>query len=143
MRRRVQLGVGFVVYAIAFLLPAVKMAGDPSGPIVGWTCAVWSLVLPFQAVRNGAPGQEGVFCLLGLSGLVNPLILVYLGLWAWSTFVRIRWGLCAAVAAGAVSSWVYFVLQHFVPVVGHFLWIAGMGIMLTTEIGRPNNLVRN
>ncbi len=141
MRRRIQLVVGFAVYLIAFFLPAVKATdGDVAG-LQGWVCAAWSLVLSFAVLRGGLQSLKPDHFLLILSGLVNPLMVVYLGLWAWPRFARIRMGIGAAVGAGLVSSWVYLVTQKFALLAGHFLWVAGILIILSTEIGRPGKRV--
>jgi len=69
-----------------------------------------------------------------LSGIVNPLLLVYLVFCLWPKFVRIRAGLAVAILIGLVSTWSFFYLSHFLPAIGHFLWAAGILVILGGEL---------
>jgi len=65
-----------------------------------------------------------------LSGLVNPLLLIYLLFCIWPRFVGVRRVMCVAILVCMVGPWAYFHLEHFLPLIGHYLWVSGIVIIL-------------
>jgi hypothetical protein len=122
----------------AFFLTAINIvpAGPGSGSEPGWVCAVvatGSLAGIFKgSLASAAPDTV---CLM-LSGLVNPLLLVYLVFCLWPRFVRVRVGLAVVILIGLVATWWFFNFSHFVPAIGHYLWVAGILVILGGELAR-------
>jgi hypothetical protein len=77
----------------------------------------------------------GMICLI-LSGWVNPLVLLYLFFCIWRKFVRTRRVLAVAILICFVATWIFFVKAPMVPLIGHFLWVAGGLMILAGEVGR-------
>jgi hypothetical protein len=75
----------------------------------------------------------GLICLI-LSGWVNPLVLLYLVFSIWRRFVRIRRVLAAAVVVCIMATWVFFFKSAMIPLVGHFVWVAGGLMILAGEV---------
>ncbi|MGP8269424.1 MAG: hypothetical protein ACLQLH_05105 [Terracidiphilus sp.] len=72
------------------------------------------------------------------SGLINPLILIYLPFSFFPRFKRVRLVLAAVVVVCMAATWAYFWITHLVPLIGHFMWIAGALMILAGEVaGRP------
>ncbi len=134
--------LGIVVFVTAFFLPAVRdghaSSGPGSAPIAGWTCAMVAISASagiLHLVSGAMQGKEllGACCLI-LSGWVNPLVLLYLFFCIWRKFVRIRRVLAVAILICFVATWVFFVKAPMVPLIGHFLWVAGALMILSGEV---------
>lgn len=132
--------VGIVLFAAAFFLPAARDAGagPGSGPMTGWMCAFVAGSATagiFHLSAAGLQGKDvqGVICLI-LSGWVNPLVLLYLVFSIWRRFVRIRRVLAAAILICIAATWVFFFKSAMIPLVGHFLWVAGAFMILAGEV---------
>ena len=139
---------GIAVFALAFFLQAVTMKGpgagsgpgsgpgSGSGPMAGWFCAWIALMAVGALFKTGMQQLEAQNVLLALSGLVNPLVLLYLGFSFTRRFARLRVGLAIAIAGCLVSTWVFFYLAKFVPREGHFLWVLGIALIVASEMVR-------
>jgi hypothetical protein len=142
MKLRLQLAIGFCIYVVAFLLPAIQSPGGGpgagpgtgTGPVAGWFCALIALFPMAALVRGQWAGVQPEALLLAASGLTNPLLLIYLLLRIWPRLVKARLVVGVLVLAGIVSSWVFMSKSSFKPLIGHYLWVAGIVIMLATEI---------
>jgi len=127
---------GLCLFVPAFFLPAITMVQSGPGPNSqpGWVCAVvatGSLAGIFKgSLASAAPDTV---CLM-LSGLVNPLLLVYLVFCLWPKLVRIRAGLAISILIGLVSTWWFLYLSRFLLAIGHFLWVAGILVILGGEL---------
>jgi hypothetical protein len=75
----------------------------------------------------------GAACLI-LSGWVNPLVVLYLFFCIWRKFVRIRRVLAEAIVICFVATWIFLVKAPMVPLIGHFLWVAGALMILVGEV---------
>jgi hypothetical protein len=142
--------VGIAVFVLAFFLQAVTMqgsgagsgtgagpgSGPGSGPMAGWFCAWIALMAVGAHFKTGVQGLEAQNVLLALSGLVNPLVLIYLGFSFSERFARLRLGLAIAIAACLASTWVFFCLAKFLPREGHFLWVLGIALIVASEMVR-------
>jgi hypothetical protein len=133
---------GTVLFVVAFFLPAVRDAhstgGPGSPPMSGWMCATVAMSasagIPHLA-SGTTQGKEllGILCLI-LSGWVNPLVLLYLFLCIWRKLVWIRRVLAAAILICFVASWVFLFKAPMIPLIGHFLWVAGALMILFGEV---------
>ncbi|MGD0631916.1 MAG: hypothetical protein ABR987_21495 [Terracidiphilus sp.] len=134
--------VGIVVFVVAFFLPAVRDAHTPSGPgslpMSGWMCATVAISASagiLHLVSGTMQGKDllGACCLI-LSGWVNPLVILYLFFCIWKKFVLIRRVLAVAILICVVATWVFFVKAPMVPLIGHFVWVAGALMILFGEV---------
>jgi uncharacterized membrane protein YraQ (UPF0718 family) len=125
--------LGFCIYVAAFFLPAIREvatpgAGEP-GIHEGWFCAWVTLVNTFSSQM-----WHSKDCLAILSGWINPLVLLYLVFLIWRKAVWPRRMVAGLVVAFMIGTWIYFYLVPLVPLIGHFLWIAGILMMLAGEV---------
>ena len=132
--------IGIVVFVIAFFLPAVRDAHTSSGPgslpMSGWMCATVAISGSAGILHASTmQGKDilGMICLI-LSGWVNPLVLLYLFFCIWRKFVRTRRVLAVAILICFVATWIFFVKAPMVPLIGHFLWVAGALMILVGEV---------
>jgi hypothetical protein len=132
---------GIVLFVVAFFLPAVRPGGTDTGPgsspMVGWSCALIAAastggIFHLEAAWQGKDAA-GAICLI-LSGWVNPLVIFYLAFSIWPRFVLIRRVLAVAILVCFVATWVYLFKAPMVPLIGHFLWVAGALMILAGEI---------
>ena len=142
--RIVSVIAGLCLLAPAFFLPAIKMVHTGPGPDseAGWVCAVMATASLAGIFKGSiASATPDILCLM-LSGLVNPLMLVYLVFCLWRKFFWVRLGLAIVILAGIASSWEFFYLSHFTPTIGHFLWVGGILVILAGEFaGRPQKRI--
>ena len=121
--------VGLIVFAVAFFLPAVGLAPHDDSPLMGWKCASIALTMPF--------GKEATFqldlLLVMLSGWLNFFVLLYLVLSFFKRLKLVRWVFVGLSAVSMISTWVFFARQHYVPLIGHVLWIVGALIIILPE----------
>jgi hypothetical protein len=128
--------IGFCVYVWAFFLSAVREAatpgGDPPTVFQGSRCAWITLV---NTINPDVWHSKDFLAVL--SGWINPLLLLYILL---LLFPRLRWPrriLAVMILAFMAGTWVFFHLHSLVPLEGHFLWIAGILLILAGEaVGR-------
>lgn len=81
-------------------------------------CALWSFVLPFTIP----------------SGCINPLILIYVVSIGQERPIRTRRILVAAVLFCILWTWVFFGISGVRPMIGLFLWIAGILLILVSGL---------
>jgi hypothetical protein len=132
--------IGIVLFVGAFFLPAVRdghtTTGPGSGPMSGWMCATVAISASAGILHAGTmQGKDilGMICLI-LSGWVNPLVVLYLFFCIWRKLVRIRRVLAVAILICFVATWVFFVKAPMVPLIGHFVWVAGTLMILFGEV---------
>jgi hypothetical protein len=126
---------GFLIYVVAFFLPAVRevaSGGDTPDVLQGSRCAWITLINSFSHEIWHSQNFLAI-----LSGWINPLIVLYL---IFLLFPKFRWP--RRIAAGLIvlfilGTWIFFYLYPLVPLVGHFLWIAGVLLILAGELRRP------
>ncbi|MDR3792729.1 MAG: hypothetical protein P4L03_05035 [Terracidiphilus sp.] len=115
--------VGLVIFFVAFLLPACR---DPFGTVYpGWKCAQITLG---ATVAPDAYTSWDVLAVL--SGLINPLAVLALLLSFSKRLYGLKLGFFLATVLFAACTWVFFFRAGVVPLVGHFLWIAGALILV-------------
>jgi hypothetical protein len=132
---------GIVLFVVAFFLPAVRTpgSGPEAGPFVGWVCAVSALIASAGIIHLGAAlqGKDAVGAIsLILSGWVNPLLLLFLIFSIRANWVRTRRGLAAAILVCLAATWVFLFKAPMTPLVGHFLWVAGIAAILGAQFVR-------
>lgn len=134
--------LGICVFVAAFYLPAVRGAGTGpgNGPMTGWMCAAVALAATGAIFHTAAAATEGkdlpgIICVI-LSGWVNPLMLLYLLFSIWQKFVRIRRALAVAILICFAATWFFFFKAPMIPLIGHFMWVAGALMILAGEVAR-------
>jgi hypothetical protein len=142
MIKRIVRLAGIAVFVVAFFLPAVRDPHTTSGPVSipmsGWMCATVAIsasagILHLASGTTQGKDLLGACCLI-LSGWVNPLVILYLFFCIWRKFVLIRRVLAVAILICFVATWVFFVKAPMVPLIGHFLWVAGALMILVGEV---------
>jgi hypothetical protein len=127
--------VGFLVFVAAFFLPAVRevaTGGDAPEVLQGSRCAWVTLVNSFSQELWHSQNFLAI-----LSGWINPLMVLYI---IFLTFPKFRWPrriVAGLIVLFVLGTWVFFYLYPLVPLVGHFLWIAGILLILAGEARRP------
>jgi uncharacterized membrane protein len=129
--------LGLCIFVAAFYMPAVRGAETGPGTMAGWMCAAVALAATggiFHAAAAATEGKDlpGIICLI-LSGWVNPLVLLYLLFSIWRKFVRIRCVLAVAILICFADTWFFFFKAPMIPLIGHFLWVAGALMILSGE----------
>ncbi|MGO9257897.1 MAG: hypothetical protein ACLQU1_16530 [Bryobacteraceae bacterium] len=119
------LGLGAMVYAISFALPAVGVTAYGSSTVSGWDCALVALTFVI------GPNASFSFPLFA-SGLINPMTLAYLVLRVLGKGSRVRRALAIATLSFVPLSW--YVIAHQLRVeIGHLAWVAGLLMMMAPE----------
>ncbi|MGD0941070.1 MAG: hypothetical protein ABR905_15305 [Terracidiphilus sp.] len=125
--------VGICIYVWAFFLPAVREIATPGGDapemLKGSRCAWITLINTLNPEM-----WHSKYFLTVFSGWINPLLVLYL---IFLLFPIFRWP--RRIAAGLIvafmtGTWVFFAMYPLVPLVGHFLWIAGILLILAGEV---------
>jgi hypothetical protein len=136
--------VGMFLWTIAFFLPAcdtLQSHGDD--PFLGWQCADLTLRM-MGPVTNEAIVHGWTRPLMILSGWTNPLTLSYLVVSLmnrWHTSMRY---LALGIIVCLIASWLFlFIIAHMMVLIGHFLWVAGILLILLPEWSRLRGLVGN
>ena len=127
--------LGICIFVVAFFLPACRDASTAVGSVgtlAGWQCAELSLSLV-----SGKDTFQSPFFLAFISGWINPLILLYLPFSLKPRFFKLRRILASAILICIAATWTFFAIAHFVPLIGHVLWIAGVLLILVAELSVP------
>jgi hypothetical protein len=123
------LWLGVMVYLASFFLPAVDVPDYPNTePVPGWLCAWTALSPPFNPKAWNVSGL-----LLLASGLINPLVLTYFGLWFWRGGRKLRRRIAIIALAFIPPTWIFLATQRTAVHIGHVAWIAGLLLMLGHE----------
>lgn len=125
--------LGFAIFAAAFYLPAIKevSASASDKGIVGYKCAILALELPWG--NDGAKilhDSPGMYFSILISGWINPVFLIVLGLVLIKPGSRVFWALRVVVLLMFIACWVVFIQMHFRPQLGYYLWMAGILLAL-------------
>jgi len=141
MIRRIIRIAGFAIFALAFFLPAVAPpateSGPGSGPVRGWVCAGFSLIPSGALIRHPVDATASKhwdeYALL-LSGWVNPLVLIYLLFCIRPGWIWRRRAVGAAILICLGGAWAFLAHEHLTLLVGHYLWVAGILMLLMPEL---------
>ena len=112
---------GLLIFALAFALPAVRLASSDAPTIIqpGWMCAMVATAASGSLVHHAEGSQfsgDISFSLpLILSGWVNPLFLLALVLGFWRQTILTRRILGGVILVCYVATWVFFVRAHVIP----------------------------
>jgi hypothetical protein len=124
--------LGILVFAAAFFLPACMKAAasadDTPDIYKGYICAGVTLI---NSLKPEFWHSQNFLAIL--SGWINPLIVLYL---IFLISPKFRWP--RRIVAGLIvlfmlGTWLFFYVYPLVPLVGHFLWIAGIVLILAGE----------
>lgn len=125
--------VGFCIYVWAFFLPAVREVATPINDtpemLQGSRCAWVTLVNTMNPEMWHSHYFLAVF-----SGWINPLLVLYLIFLLFPIFRWPRHIVAAIIAVFMIGTWIFFATYPLVPLVGHFLWIAGILLILSGEL---------
>jgi hypothetical protein len=125
--------VGICVYVWAFFLPAVRevatAGGDAPEMLRGTRCAWVTLVNTLNPEMWHSKYFLAVF-----SGWINPLLVLYLIFLLFPIFRWPRRIVAGVIALFILGTWVFFYQYPLVPLAGHFMWIAGILLILAGEL---------
>jgi hypothetical protein len=100
-------------------------------------------------IRHGFSGAGfdamGTICLV-LSGWVNPLAVVYLLFTLGSRYLNVRRILAVSLLICLIATWIFLAKAPMVPLVGHYLWVAGLLLIISPEVAavfKPDRLETN
>ena len=129
--------IGLLLYVVSFFLPALAGRVVTSDYAPGWACAFYSVTLswgdlPFP--RGGYFGDK-VFEWVSLliSSWINLMFLAALAFTWKGKPSRVASVLRIIVVAMIPFCWVVFVYEESYPREGHFVWIAGMLLVLFSK----------
>lgn len=131
---------GFCLFVVAFFLPA---GHDTSSHWPGWFAAAWTLANAYGVIVRPHYNQYLQECLLGLSGLVTPLVVLFVLLSLWRKAMTLRLftailGLLLLMVANVTIFWSGRLLDaRVIPLVGHYCWTAGILLLLVPELVTP------
>ena len=124
--------LGICIFVVAFFLPAIRDTSSElgsAGTLFGYECARLSLALVTAKDTFQSP-----FFLAFMSGCINPLILLYLLSSFTRKLARLRQILAVSVLVCMAATWIFFAILKYLPMIGHFLWIAGALMILAPEL---------
>jgi hypothetical protein len=125
---------GYFVYLVAFFLPACRQpsqAGTHEG-YVGYFCA-WVTII--NTLNREIWRTKDALAVL--SGWINPLMLLYVAFLFSKKLRAARRSIAALIVLFILDTWIYFYLAPMTPLIGHFLWIAGILMILAGEAASP------
>lgn len=125
--------LGYFIFLVAFFQPACRQvampgAGDPD-VYKGYFCAWVTLI----DTLNGGMWQSRD-ALAILSGWINPLMLLYVSFMFSRRLRRARRVISILISLFLIGTWIYFYLVPYVPLIGHFLWVAGILLIMAGEV---------
>jgi len=130
--------LGYFVFLAAFFLPACRQVvtpgAEPPDSYRGSFCAWITLINSFNHEIWASSGALAI-----LSGWINPLMLLYVAFQFSNRLRKTRRAIAGLVALFILCTWVYFYLAPLVPLIGHFLWIAGILMILAGELVRSRS----
>ena len=102
IRRKALLLAGSVVYAASFFLPAVNTGGGGmvGGKLKGWVCAWFALFHGWS--------WEPAGLLLVAAGLLNPAVILYIGMRLFDGSASLRRGAAICAMACLAASWIFW-----------------------------------
>lgn len=123
---------GLMVFVLAFFLQAITLKAPGSDPASerGWVCALVAIMSVGAIFKTGVGTPALQSILLPVSGIVNPLVMIYVGFSFSPRFATLRLWLAIAIMACLVSTWVFLAVAHFMPREGHVLWVLGIALIV-------------
>jgi hypothetical protein len=128
--------LGLMVFAVAFLLPAIKLNSGSADSVVfpGWKCASIALsqsVALFGKATPGGPSFQAI--LLTLSGWINILVPIVLLLSFWRVLLMARRVIGGFILLCMAATWTLLAMEKLTPMIGHVLWIVGALVILAPD----------
>ncbi|HTW81448.1 MAG TPA: hypothetical protein VME23_18025 [Terracidiphilus sp.] len=124
--------VGLAIFVLAFLEPAVRV--QETTVLSGWKCATIATTESMTLFgKPGAGKHQFIEYLVAISGWINPLIVLVILASPIRALRILRQIFAVLVVLCMAATWVLFSKQHIVPLMGHFLWIAGALLILIPE----------
>ncbi len=124
--------VGLAIFILAFFEPAVR-AGETT-VLSGWKCATIATTESMTLFGKPGPGHhQFVEYLVAFSGWINPLIVLVILASPVRPLLIMRRVFAITVLLCMAGTWVLFTQQHVVPLIGHFMWIAGALLVLAPD----------
>jgi hypothetical protein len=142
VKRQHILWIGLFLYGVSFLLVAVALPIAGSGPVRGYHCAFFALILPLDPnpvlFKDGLVEHVSLF----ISGCINPVFLAAAALGFAGLHERPTGLLRIITIAMIPFCWVVFCYESIYPREGHFVWIIGMLLVLfPRELSRANDRI--
>ena len=134
--------IGLLIYAVSFFLVALGATKSSPGnqPLLGFACAYMALLDPLleakQALLDNVPllFGPGFYLSLVISGWINPIFLLTAFLLLSGLYPRAVRVLRIVIVSMIPFCWVFaFYYIRTYPREGHFLWIAGMLLVLFSD----------
>lgn len=127
---------GFLLYVVAFFLPAVYETG--SAPLHGYYCALVTLVQVWTREGGALLHEEPLnYVSLVISGWINPLFLISVILIPIRKAQRALGILRIIILLMLPICWIVFHNVKVRPREGYFLWVIGMLLVLFSNKFRP------
>ena len=124
---------GMLIYAVSFFLIATQFIGmTVSSPWFGFLSAFYAFFLPWDGmVGRGAPFHNYIeWSALLVSGWINPVFTITAFLDLSGQYKRAVGVLRVIILVMIPFCWVFFATAFMYPREGHFVWIAGMLMVL-------------
>ena len=131
MKRRHILWIGLLLYVVSFFLVAVGYSGVPSGVVRGYACAEISLISPLTEASSFNKPFEYVSLLI--SGWINLVFVTGLCFTFSKLYRQVPAIFGIVIVLMIPFPWVVFHHEALYPREGHFVWIAGMLLVLFSE----------
>jgi hypothetical protein len=132
--------VGLVIYVFSFFFVATADLRGVTGRMTGYECAYLAIQSsltdnPFSPNSAAASTSAPVFVYLSIliSGLINPVFLIYMTLTSLKRAPRAVRALKFALLAMIPFCWVVFYFVEIYPREGHVLWVIGMLLVLLSS----------
>jgi hypothetical protein len=132
---------GLCVFVTAFFLPACRMGGAGTGSYSGIQCALITIQGTVGFTIEVIPHLFSIATdtlfeafVVNSIGLINPLIVLIFCLSFSSRFVLTRRILAGIVLLCTANAWMVIGHDHMVPLIGHYIWIAGILTILATSV---------
>jgi hypothetical protein len=124
--------VGLAIFVLAFLAPAVRV--QETTVLSGWKCATIATTESMTLFGKPGPGKhQFIEYLVAISGWINPLIVLVILASPIRALRILRQIFAILVVLCMAATWTLFSEQHIVPLMGHFLWIAGALLVLAPD----------
>lgn len=128
--------IGLLIYVVSFFLIAAQFVGlgNPS-PWFGFFAAFYAFLLPLDGmIGHGAPFHSYIeWTALLVSGWINPVFVIAAFLDLTGQYKRTVAVLRTILLLMIPFCWVFFTSALMYPREGHFLWIAGMLMVLFSK----------
>ena len=133
VKRTLLVLIGLALYGASFALPAVS-SKNAIGAVPGYLCAWVTLMVPWgHDGMNVLHDTPLVYFAILLSGWTNPVFLIATALMftkRWQGVASVFRVLCVVLIP---FSWYVLYQQKLIPRPGHYLWIAGMLLVLLSN----------